>query len=210
MTHGSRPRCTPRATSPAPRPTERPAGSATSTWWQRTGSSRGSAPASSRWIRKNSWRLPGGGCRGVDAANRALRLAQMARQLSASLHARHLMDLDGLPPDRSAAVHRPLLEAPERTLAATLRTSALPEAVASPAWRRFVRPSARLARLPGTDRGQRQEMLEQARSSDGRHRTGLAVLLPGTGRRHPGSPTLRSGWSPVPSRPRCQPVGPRS
>ncbi len=98
--------------------------------------------------------------RGVDAANRALRLAQLARQLGASLHARHLSELDasallGV----TRAVHTRLLEAPERTLALTVRGSALPEAVASVAWRRFVRPAARLTRLPETDPASRQQML---------------------------------------------------
>ena len=54
--------------------------------------------------------------RGVDAANRALRLAQLARQLGASLHTRHLSELDApalLGVTRS--VHAKLLEAPERT-----------------------------------------------------------------------------------------------
>lgn len=98
--------------------------------------------------------------RGVDAANRALRLAQLARQLGASLHARHLGELDasallGV----TRAVHTRLLEAPERTLALTVRESALPEAVASAAWRRFARPAARLTRLPETDSASRQQML---------------------------------------------------
>ncbi len=98
--------------------------------------------------------------KGVDAANRAIRLAQLARQLSASLHARHLMQLDGTALlGITRPTHTRLLDAPELTLAATVRVSALPEAVASAAWRRFVRPAARVSRLPGTDLTTRQAML---------------------------------------------------
>lgn len=98
--------------------------------------------------------------RGVDAANRALRLAQLARHLGESLHTRHLAELDtaalfGV----TRAVHTKLLDAPERTLAATVRDSALPTSVASAAWRRFTRPTSRLARLPGADTAARSTIL---------------------------------------------------
>jgi hypothetical protein len=100
--------------------------------------------------------------RGIDAANRALRLAQMARQLSASLHARHLSELDSsVLLGATRPVHTRVLDAPDRTLAATLRTSALPESVASGAWRRLARPAGRLARLPGVDRGERVNVLRR-------------------------------------------------
>ncbi len=98
--------------------------------------------------------------RGVDAANRAVRLAQLARYLSASLHSRHLSQLDapallGV----TRGTHTRLLDAPEQTLAARVRTSVLPAAVASSAWRRFVRPAARVSKLPGSDRTARQTLI---------------------------------------------------
>jgi hypothetical protein len=77
---------------------------------------------------------------GVEEANRALRLAQLAKHVSRRLHARHL---ERLPEARLLAVtdrvHAKLLDAPERSIWATLDGSTLPHAVTLGAFRRVTR-----------------------------------------------------------------------
>jgi hypothetical protein len=90
----------------------------------------------------------------VEEANREMRWAQLAREVRASLLRRHLKPLaaaDTL--GLTAPVHGRVL-AGDRTLAATVADSPLPEAVVSPAFRRALGPRSvvqrRLARTVGT------------------------------------------------------------
>lgn len=85
---------------------------------------------------------------GVEQANRALRLAQLAKHVSAALHARHLARFD----DASLIsvterVHPKVRDVPERTVWATVGVSSLPLAVTTGAFRRMVRPRGPVGRL---------------------------------------------------------------
>lgn len=86
---------------------------------------------------------------GLIEANRRLRHAQLAREASARLHAKHLQPAD---PDRvltlTAAVHKRLLASP-LTVHATVARSRLPVAALSSTLRRLTRPGGRLAQHLG-------------------------------------------------------------
>ena len=77
---------------------------------------------------------------GVEQANRALRLAQLARHVSARLHGRHLSRLsDAAIMSVTERVHAKVLDAPERSVWARLEESSLPTAVTLGAFRRLTR-----------------------------------------------------------------------
>ncbi len=77
---------------------------------------------------------------GIEAANRALRMAQLARHVSASLHRRHLSRLpDAALVPVTERVHAKVLDEPGRSVWATVRSSSLPPAVTSGAFRRLAR-----------------------------------------------------------------------
>ena len=77
---------------------------------------------------------------GIDAANRTLRLAQLAMHASAALHQRHLAALpDAALLAMTERVHAKVLDAPTRSVWATLDASALPHTVTTGAFRRLVR-----------------------------------------------------------------------
>ena len=93
---------------------------------------------------------------GVEAANRALRLAQFARYVGASLHRRHLK---GLEPSAQLVlterVHSRVLDAATTTIYARVARSSLPRTVTSAAFRRLTRargPVARFAARAALDR----------------------------------------------------------
>src|SRR5204863_5144687 len=77
---------------------------------------------------------------GLAAANRALRRAQLAMHVSASLHRRHLASLDDAPLlALTERVHPKLLETPGRSVWGALEVSSLPSAVTTGAFRRLAR-----------------------------------------------------------------------
>jgi hypothetical protein len=92
----------------------------------------------------------------VEAANAALRFAQLGRYVGASLHERHLKSL--APATLLAlthAVHSRILEAPDRTVRARVAVSSLPVGVSSAAFRRLVRPRGPVARFAAADLAKR-------------------------------------------------------
>ncbi|MEP7113916.1 MAG: hypothetical protein ABI862_11665, partial [Ilumatobacteraceae bacterium] len=92
---------------------------------------------------------------GVEAANRALRMAQLAKHVSASLHRRHLSNFsDAAVVATTERVHGKLLQSPDRTIWAEVDSSALPATVTTGAFRRLTRirgPVAKVA-APNLDR----------------------------------------------------------
>ena len=85
---------------------------------------------------------------GVEKANRALRLAQLAKVVSASLHARHLARFDDATLlSVTERVHAKVLDAPERTVWAKVEVSSLPLSVTTGTFRKMVRPRGPVGRL---------------------------------------------------------------
>ena len=91
---------------------------------------------------------------GVDAANRALRLAQLAKHVNASLHARHLAPLsEARLLGTTERIHAKVLDptaGEARSVWAAVGASSLPPAVTTGAFRRLTRlrgPLARAARV---------------------------------------------------------------
>ncbi len=77
---------------------------------------------------------------GIEASNRALRLAQLARHVSASLHRRHLQHLpDAAVLAMTERVHGKVVDVAGRSVWASLRSSSLPLSVTSGAFRRLTR-----------------------------------------------------------------------
>lgn len=106
---------------------------------------------------------------GIEAANRALRLAQLARHVGASLHRRHLRALsDAALLRMTERVHAKLLAAPRRSVWAAVEASSLPLPVVKPSFRRLLRargPLLRTALGAGTaldDRRQHADRLTVA------------------------------------------------
>jgi len=84
---------------------------------------------------------------GVEAANRALRLAQLAKHVSTSLHERHLARLsDAAIVAITERVHAKVLDAPQRSVAAALDDSSLPTTATVGAFRRLARVRGPVAR----------------------------------------------------------------
>jgi hypothetical protein len=100
---------------------------------------------------------------GVEAANRALRLAQLAKHVSASLHQRHLSRLsEAAVVSATERVHAKLLQSPARSIWADVNDSALPPAVTTGAFRRLTRirgPVAKVAVLAQESRAAAVESL---------------------------------------------------
>lgn len=85
---------------------------------------------------------------GVEAANAALRNAQLGRYIGASIHARHIMPLTA--PTLLALTapgHRRLRQPDTRTVQAHVDVSSLPLGVTSGAFRRLLRPRGPVARF---------------------------------------------------------------
>ncbi|MGW5217972.1 hypothetical protein ACWEQA_08895 [Nocardia sp. NPDC004085] len=77
---------------------------------------------------------------GIEAANRALRLAQLAKHVTASLHRRHLSRFtDAAVLATTERVHGKVLDSPGRSVWAVLGASSLPHAVTAGAFRRLSR-----------------------------------------------------------------------
>ncbi len=77
---------------------------------------------------------------GLEASNRALRLAQLARHVSASLHRRHLARFsEASLLALTERVHAKLPQAAERSIWSAIRASSLPVSVTSGAFRRLTR-----------------------------------------------------------------------
>jgi hypothetical protein len=94
---------------------------------------------------------------GVEAANRALRLAQLAKHVSASLHRRHLSRLaDAAVVSITERVHAKVLDAPERSIWASLEASSLPLSVTVGAFRRLTRVRGPVVRTAVKAAAQRQ------------------------------------------------------
>jgi hypothetical protein len=88
---------------------------------------------------------------GVEAANAALRNAQLGRYVGASIHARHIMPLTA--PTLLALTapgHRRLRQPDTRTVQAHVDVSSLPLGVTSGAFRRLLRPRGPVARFAAT------------------------------------------------------------
>jgi hypothetical protein len=106
---------------------------------------------------------------GVEAANRALRLAQLAKHVSASLHQRHLARLtDAAVLAVTERVHAKLLEAPARSVWAAIESSSLPASVTTGAFRRLTRIRGPLARVAVTAGGPRAAAVEALSVRDDR------------------------------------------
>ena len=89
---------------------------------------------------------------GIETANRALRVAQLAKHVSASLHARHIARLpDGALLTVTERVHAKVLDAPQRSVWASLEASSLPAAVTTGPFRRLTRVRGPVLRRAVTD-----------------------------------------------------------
>ncbi|HYI60043.1 MAG TPA: hypothetical protein VEX66_17880 [Microlunatus sp.] len=89
---------------------------------------------------------------GIEAANRALRLAQLAKRVGAVLHRRHLDRLsESAVVSATERVHGKLLAEPEVTVWSTLAASTLPPAVTTGAFRRLLRSRGPVVKAAGTD-----------------------------------------------------------
>ncbi len=87
---------------------------------------------------------------GVEAANRALRLAQLAKRVAAALHRRHLDRLtESAVVSATERVHGKLLDAPATTVWSTLAASTLPPAVTTGAFRRLLRSRGPVVKAAG-------------------------------------------------------------
>jgi hypothetical protein len=77
---------------------------------------------------------------GIEATNRALRLAQMAKHVSASLHRRHLSRFtDAAIVSITERVHPKVLDVAARSVWASIKSSSLPSTVTAGAFRRLTR-----------------------------------------------------------------------
>ncbi|MEO5819722.1 MAG: hypothetical protein ABIT71_04400 [Vicinamibacteraceae bacterium] len=77
---------------------------------------------------------------GIEAANRALRLAQLAARVGTSLHRRHLSRFtEAMVVATSERVHAKLIDTPQRSVWASIAASSLPPTVTTGAFRRMVR-----------------------------------------------------------------------
>ncbi len=89
---------------------------------------------------------------GVEEANRQLRLAQLAKYVSGSLHRRHLGRLDDAGVLKvTSRVHQKLLDAPGVTIHSAVDTSSLPTPAVSGAYRRMLRLRGPVVRVALTD-----------------------------------------------------------
>ncbi len=87
---------------------------------------------------------------GVEAANRALRLAQLAKHVGAVLHRRHLARMsDAAVVSSTERVHAKVLDAPDRSVWASIDASSLPPAVTTGAFRRLARVRGPVAKVAG-------------------------------------------------------------
>ncbi len=89
---------------------------------------------------------------GVEAANRALRLAQLAKHVNGSLHRRHLARFgDGALLSVTERVLPKLHDAPDRTIWAAIGASSLPPTTTAGGFRRLTRPRGPVTRAAVRD-----------------------------------------------------------
>lgn len=109
---------------------------------------------------------------GIEAANRALRMAQFAKQVSAVLHRRHLARLsDAAVVSVTERVHAKVLESPGYSVWATIRDSALPPAVTTGAFRRLARIRGPVVRASLTAAPLRPHAVDELTVRDDRYTT---------------------------------------
>jgi hypothetical protein len=85
---------------------------------------------------------------GIEAANRALRMAQLAKHVGASLHRRHLSNFsEAAVVATTERVHGKLLHTPDHTIWAEVDNSALPATVTTGAFRRLTRIRGPVAKV---------------------------------------------------------------
>jgi hypothetical protein len=98
---------------------------------------------------------------GINAANRTLRLAQLAMHAGAALHRRHLSALPDAPSlGMTDRVHGKLVDTPARSIWASLDTSSLPHAVTMGAFRRLARTRGAIVRTARRTYGQLGEVTD--------------------------------------------------
>jgi hypothetical protein len=106
---------------------------------------------------------------GIEEANRALRLAQLAMHVSASLHRRHLARLtDAAVISATERVHAKVLDVPQRSVWAALEVSSLPLTVTTGAFRRLARVRGPIVRTALRARAQRRLAVDQLTVRDDR------------------------------------------
>jgi hypothetical protein len=113
---------------------------------------------------------------GIDATNRALRLAQLAMHASATLHRRHLSALtDAALLTMTERVHAKVLDAPARSVWGTLETSSLPHTVATGAFRRLARVRGPMVRTAVRARAQLPGVVDSLTVRDDRLTTDWVI-----------------------------------
>jgi hypothetical protein len=113
---------------------------------------------------------------GVEAANRALRLAQLAKHVGASLHRRHLARFtDAAVVAVTERVHAKVLDAPQSSVWASIQASSLPLAVTCGAFRRLARVRGPVVRAAVSSRPQRALAVEALSVRDDRRTTDWVI-----------------------------------
>lgn len=106
---------------------------------------------------------------GVEAANRVLRLAQLAKHVGASLHRRHLACLtDGAVVTVTERVHAKVLDVAQRSVWASIDASSLPASVTTGAFRRLTRPRGPLVRTAVATAALRRQTVDMLAVRDDR------------------------------------------
>lgn len=99
---------------------------------------------------------------GVEASNRALRLAQLARHVGASLHRRHLSRLsDAAVVSITERVHGKVLDVAARSVWTSIRASSLPLSVTTGAFRRLTRARGPIVAMAVRIQAQRALAVDQ-------------------------------------------------
>jgi hypothetical protein len=106
---------------------------------------------------------------GIEAANRTLRLAQLAKHVGASIHRRHLSRFaDGGIVAVTERVHAKVLDVAQRTVWSSIDASSLPVSVTTGAFRRLTRPRGRIVRAAVAAAVQRRHSVDMLTVRDDR------------------------------------------
>jgi hypothetical protein len=106
---------------------------------------------------------------GVDAANRTLRLAQLAKHVGASLHRRHLSKFaDAAVIATTERVHAKIIDVGKRTVSASIDASSLPLSVTTGAFRRLARVRGPVSCASGASFAQRAHFVDSLTVVDDR------------------------------------------